>query len=312
MHPAYSVILFTTASGTGYGLLAFAALFSLLGRLPGDAWFLGGLVALALALIAGGLLSSTFHLGRPERAWRAFSQWRTSWLSREGVLACLSFPVALGFAAGRVFGLGGTAGLAVATIAISIATVATTAMIYASLRPIRHWHHPLVPLGYVVFAGQAGAAWLQMWQALWGRADPLVTAAAVLLPAVGLIVKLAYWRAVDTGRAASTAETATGLGRFGRVRPLDPPHTSANYLLNEMGYRVARRHAAKLRGYALALAFVVPSMLSAVALVGSPGLAATVAVVAAAAMSLGLVVERWLFFAEARHSVTLYYDAQPV
>lgn len=312
MHPAYSVILFTTASGTGYGLLACAALFSLIGRLPGDGWFLGGLIVLALALIAGGLISSTFHLGRPERAWRAFSQWRTSWLSREGVLACLSFPVALGFAACRIFGLAGTAGLAVATIAISVTTVATTAMIYASLRPIRQWHHPLVPLGYVVFAAQAGAAWLQMWQSLWGRADPLVTAAAVLLPAVGLGVKLAYWRSIDVGRAASTAETATGLGRFGRVRPLDPPHTSANYLLNEMGYRLARKHAAKLRGYALALAFVVPSMLSALVLAAGPGAAATAAVLAAAAMSLGLVVERWLFFAEARHSVTLYYDAQPV
>ncbi|MEJ5792708.1 hypothetical protein, partial [Salmonella enterica] len=96
-------------------------------------------------------------------------------------------------------------------------------------------------------------------------------AAAVLLPAVGLGVKLAYWRSIDVGRAASTAETATGLGRFGRVRPLDPPHTSANYLLNEMGYRLARKHAAKLRGYALALAFVVPSMLSALVLAAGPG-----------------------------------------
>ncbi len=312
MHPAYSVILFTTASGTGYGLLALAALAALSGRLPADAFYLGGLIVLALALVGGGLISSTFHLGRPERAWRAFSQWRTSWLSREGVLACLSFPIALGFGACEIFGLAGARGLAAATVAIAVATVATTAMIYASLRPIRQWHHPLVPLGYVAFAAQAGAAWLQMWNALWDRPDPLVTAAAILLPAVGLAVKLAYWRIVDGGSSASTAETATGLGRFGRVRPLDPPHTSANYLLNEMGYRVARKHAAKLRGYALALAFVAPSLMSALGLLAGPASAAVAAVLAAAAMSLGLVVERWLFFAEARHSVTLYYDAQPV
>lgn len=312
MHPAYSVILFTTASGTGYGLLALAALAALCGRLPGDAVYVAGLIALALALVGAGLVSSTFHLGRPERAWRAFSQWRTSWLSREGVLACLSFPVALGFGAGQVLGWGGTQVLAAATLAIAAATVATTAMIYASLKPIRHWHHPLVPLGYLAFAAQAGAVWLQMWNALWGRPEPLVAAAAILLPAVGLAVKLGYWRAVDGGRAASTAETATGLGRFGRVRPLDPPHTSANYLLNEMGYRVARKHAARLRGYALALGFVVPSLMSALGLLAGPFLAGVAAVGAAAAMSLGLVVERWLFFAEARHSVTLYYDAQPV
>lgn len=311
MHPAYSVILFTTASGTGYGLLAFAALAALLGRLPDDAFYVGGLIVLALALVGGGLISSTFHLGRPERAWRAFSQWRTSWLSREGVLACLSFPVALGFGVAQMLGRGGP-GLAIATLVLAVATVVTTAMIYASLKPIRQWHHPLVPVGYLAFAAQAGAAWAQMWNALWDRPDPLVTAAAILLPAVGVVVKLGYWRAIDGGRSASTAGTATGLGRFGRVRPLDPPHTSANYLLNEMGYRIARRHAAKLRGYALVLGFVAPSLISALGLLAGPVSGAVAAVVAALAMSLGLVVERWLFFAEARHSVTLYYDAQPV
>lgn len=312
MHPAYSVILFTTASGTGYGLLALTALAALLGRLPDDAFYLGGLIVLALALVGGGLVASTFHLGRPERAWRAFSQWRTSWLSREGVLACLSFPVALGFGACQLLGLAGSKTLAAATLVLAAATVAATAMIYASLKPIRQWRHPLVPFCYLAFAAQGGAAWLQMWNALWSRPDPLVTAAAILLPAAGLVVKLAYWRAIDGGIAASTAETATGLGRFGRVRPLDPPHTSANYLLNEMGYRVARKHAAKLRGYALALAFVAPSLISGLGLFASPVSGAVAAVAAAAAMSLGLVIERWLFFAEARHSVMLYYDAQPV
>jgi len=312
MHPAYSVILFTTASGTGYGLLALTAISALLGRLPGDVFYVAGLILLALALVGGGLIASTFHLGRPERAWRAFSQWRTSWLSREGVLACLSFPVALGFGVCHLLGWGAGGILAGATLALALATVATTAMIYASLKPVRQWHHPLVPVCYLAFAAQGGAAWLQMWDALWGRPDPLVTAAAVLLPALGLLLKLAYWRAADGGRSASTAETATGLGRFGRVRPLDPPHTSSNYLLNEMGYRVARKHAAKLRGYALALAFVIPSLLAALSLLLAPSWGAAASVTAAAAMSLGLVVERWLFFAEARHSVTLYYDALPV
>jgi DMSO reductase anchor subunit len=87
MHPAYSVILFTTASGAGLGLLAWLALLGMLDAVPADRWL--GVVGLGLAfvLVAGGLIASTAHLGRPERAWRAFSQWRTSWLSREGVMA---------------------------------------------------------------------------------------------------------------------------------------------------------------------------------------------------------------------------------
>src|SRR6476620_9216130 len=95
MHPAYSVILFTTASGAGYGLLALLGLIGFNHGPASSLWF--GLVALiiALGLVSLGLLSSTFHLGRPERAWRAFSQWRSSWLSREGIAAVIAYVPAL-------------------------------------------------------------------------------------------------------------------------------------------------------------------------------------------------------------------------
>src|SRR5438045_190937 len=87
MHPAYSVILFTTASGAGLGLLAWLALLVVLGVVPDERWLGFAGLGLAFLLVTTGLLASTTHLGRPERAWRAFSQWRTSWLSREGVMA---------------------------------------------------------------------------------------------------------------------------------------------------------------------------------------------------------------------------------
>src|SRR6056297_2261123 len=95
MHPAASIIFFTTASGAGYGLLALMGLFGAIGLLPADRWlgFVG--LAAALALITAGLLSSTFHLGHPERAWRALSQWKTSWLSREGVMAIIAYLPAM-------------------------------------------------------------------------------------------------------------------------------------------------------------------------------------------------------------------------
>src|SRR5688500_16147430 len=103
MHPAVSVILFTSASGGGYFMLALLGLFGWGGTVNPDP--LSGWVAFiwSLGMIAGGLLSSTLHLGRPERAWRAFSQWRTSWLSREGVLSVFTFLPAGMYAIGWLF-----------------------------------------------------------------------------------------------------------------------------------------------------------------------------------------------------------------
>src|SRR5207248_820163 len=110
MHPALSIVFFTTASGAGFALLFLLGLAAPLGLLPQSGWF--GLVALATAFIlaAAGLVSSVFHLGRPERAWRAFSQWRSSWLSREGVMSVLTFVPAAIFGIGWVF-FGETGGL---------------------------------------------------------------------------------------------------------------------------------------------------------------------------------------------------------
>jgi len=102
MHPAFSVIFFTTASGAGYGLLALLGVSAASGLLPSDRWLGAVALGLALALVTAGLLSSTAHLGRPERAWRAFSQWRSSWLSREGVMSIITFVPALVFAYGWV------------------------------------------------------------------------------------------------------------------------------------------------------------------------------------------------------------------
>ena len=100
MHPAFSVVFFTTATGAGYGLLALLGVLGGFQIIPPDFWlgFVG--MGLALCLIAAGLLSSTGHLGRPERAWRAFSQWRSSWLSREGVASVATFVPA------GLFGIG--------------------------------------------------------------------------------------------------------------------------------------------------------------------------------------------------------------
>ena len=186
------------------------------------------------------------------------------------------------------------------------ATVYCTGMIYASLKPIRQWHHPLVTPGYLVFGAFSGAALLAMLAGFWGAAA-VPAAIAALLGALGFALKRAYWTSVDAAPPIATMETATGLGFIGKVRPLDPPHTETNYLLREMAFRVGRVHAARLRSIAAVAGFVGPAVLLALALLTGGALAGLLAFAAAALALVGLLAERWLLFAEATHTVTLYY-----
>lgn len=315
MHPALSVILFTTTSGAGYGLLALLGVLGPAGMIPPDRTF--GLVAFAVAFlpITFGLLVSAFHLGHPERAWRAISQWRSSWLSREGLLALVTYLPAGLFALGWVTferndGAWGVLGLA--TALLCTATVFATAMIYRSLKPVQRWANRWTVPNYLMLGLMTGALWLDALVALHvgPRLSFALLAFAVTIAAWAF--KWGYWRHIDRTRSASTPETATGLGAIGKVRLLESPHTSENYLLREMGFRIARKHAMKLRRLATLLAFALPlALLFLLAMFG--GLLGTAAaVLAAISAAAGVLVERWLFFAEAKHAVTLYYGAESV
>jgi sulfite dehydrogenase (quinone) subunit SoeC len=313
MHPALSIVFFTTASGAGFALLLLLGLGVPLGLLPADPWFGFAGSAAAFALAAGGLVSSVFHLGRPERAWRAFSQWRSSWLSREGVSSVATFVPAAVFAIGWLF-FGATSGFiglcGVLAAALAAVTIYCTGMIYASLKPIHQWHNGWVVPNYMALGLMAGFLLLDLIVRFW-VAGPTGTAILTLLAiVVAWWLKEAYWRFIDTTSAPSTVASATALGRRGRVRMLEPPHTEENYLLQEMGYRIARKHRVRLRAIARITAFALPALLTLAALFASGGIAALAAVLAVASAALGLVVERWLFFAEAKHTVTLYYGAE--
>lgn len=315
MHPARSVIFFTTASGAGYGMLVWLALGAAFGWLPGSQWFALVAFGLGLALVITGLLSSTFHLGHPERAWRALSQWRTSWLSREGVAAIVTFlPTGLFAFLWVIFGINSGLSLAIGLIgaACSLVTVVTTAMIYQSLRAIPAWHTPWTMAGYLALSLTTGAIIVAFLAFAWGFAAAAAMAGVALAGlAASLLIKLAYWSAIDNAQATSTAESATGLGQFGKVRLLEPPHSGTNYLMREMGFQIARKHAGRLRQIVLIGGFLVPSMLMILAILAGPGAAGIVATgVALALTTIGVAVERWLFFAQARHVVTLYYGQQ--
>lgn len=305
MHPAFSIIVFTTLSGLGYGLAAVLGF----GVLDPAAASTRVAHVLALLLIGGGLASSTLHLGNPRRAWRAFSQWRTSWLSREGVMAVVSFGPLLVSAwasviEGRYVPLAGLLGTACCAV-----TVYCTAMIYASLKSVDAWHTPLTPTCYLLFSA-AGGTLIALVAALaaGGPAVPLAAASLVLMT-LAWASKMAWWRRLRGLVPISTAESATGLGRIGRVRLLERPHTNDNYLTREMGYRVARKHALKLSRLAVALGGAAPG-LAVIAAIAASGPAALLLQLAAVLLfGFGLAMERWLFFAEARHSVMNYYGS---
>ena len=284
MNPAPSVILFSVLSGMGFGLLSYLG-FGVIQPMGWTAFFLWGL-GYALAVI--GLLSATFHLGNPRRAWRAFSQWRTSWLSREawGAVSCLLIlaPMALS----DWLALGWWRGFGVIGAVLALFTVLTTAMIYTQIRAVPRWNHWVTPVMFISFAVLGGA----------------ILAGEVHIAQIGSLVlaglMLIVWRIGDGqfARAGQTMQTATGLQ--GDLSVFERGHTAGNYLLREMIYVVGRKHTNRLRIFG-----VVLLILPAICLILAPNVWGVIA----AAMShlLGALATRWLFFAQAEHVVGLFY-----
>ena len=196
--------------------------------------------------------------------------------------------------------------LACLTLLGSAATVFCTGMIYASLPTIRQWQHPLVTPVYLVFSLATGAALLLAVAHIFGREQPV----QVIFAAGGLIIilglKVIYWRSIDTAQRTYTVEAATGLGHIGMVRQFEAPHTAQNYLMKEMGFRVARKHAEKLRRIVI-IALTLAAAMSLATLVTPAPLSTAVAILAVLFAALAAITERWLFFAEAEHVVNLYY-----
>ncbi|MEE9313144.1 MAG: DmsC/YnfH family molybdoenzyme membrane anchor subunit [Rhizobiaceae bacterium] len=305
MHPALSVIAFTTLSGAGYGLAIVLAL----GH--GNPAALSTKIAwvIALALIALGLLASTLHLGNPQRAWRAFSQWRTSWLSREGVMAVVTFIPLTALAAMSVFGETFHLGLGYLAAIMCGLTVYCTAMIYASLKTIAQWHTRWTPAVYLAFALTMGTViYISFFGPEVGSRSMTIW---VYLTIVFLLVSWGVkyiWtrRAMSIGYGESTIESAIGIGTIGEARLLERPHAMGNYLTNEMVFRVARKHTDKLWRITLLLGLALPIILLVLSLqFGRSG--GWLLIAACISLYAGIFIERWLFFATAKHVVGLYY-----
>jgi sulfite dehydrogenase (quinone) subunit SoeC len=340
MRPTLSIIFFTVLSGTGYGI------WFLLG-LGLAAWWphcsgpraSGGLALCvypnltyallpSFVLVSAGLFASLAHLGQPQRAWRALSQWRSSWLSREGVAALFTYFPVLGIVACGLASWWQTRDLSPsetfepwvdpmvvlpplgALLAVgSLMTVFCTANIYASLKPIRAWSNRFVTPGYLLIGLYAGALSLWALATLPGaglrRETPFLLAGLVVLAVLCATLKRLYWRDIDRAPIPDTAH-AIGLAGQGSVRSFEQPHTEENYLTREMGFVLARKHASKLRAITLLCGFVLPALLATLGLF-APATRIAVAWPALVIGLFGIFAERWLFFAEARHAVIGYY-----
>ena len=287
MHPAKSVIIFTTLSGIGFGMLFFIGLGMIVpDGLMAFIWF-----AIAYLFAVGGLIASTFHLKHPERALRAFTQWKTSWLSREGVLSVVALLVMAVYGAGLVFLGTRFTYLGYAGAILSVLTVFATSMIYAQLKTVPRWRDFSTPLMFLGYAGAGGSL-------MTGQVDY----ALALLALAGLLQLLNWMRGDGAlGKSGSDIGTATGLGTAAQVRAFEPPHTGTNYLLKEMVYVVGRKHAGRLRILSLLMGIGLPILLL---LAPFGHMLAALAIVS---HIVGVFASRWLFFAQAEHVVGLYY-----
>jgi len=289
MHPAPSVIIFTSLSGLGFGLIFFLGF-----AMPEvTGWSAFWYYFVAFALSVGGLLASVGHLKNPKNAIHAFSQWQTSWLSREGVMSVLTLVLVAAYAIGLIFFSTRIGWLGWLGAVMALITVFTTSKIYNQLKTVPRWAMPITPGLFLTYALSGGAL----------LAGQVETAAILLI--VLTLMQIAAWQMGDKafGAAGSTIESATGLGNLGKVRLLESPHSSPNYLMKEMVHVVGRKHSQKLRWIAGITLGLVPAALLLLLPLTYP-----LALVAVVSHLVGLFAARWLFFAEAEHVVGLYYD----
>ena len=290
MHPAPSIILFTVLSGFGFGLISTVGLLQFLSQISTVDVVFFSLIGLFFSTV--GLISSFFHLANKKNAIKSLSQWQTSWLSREAISSIFCLSIVVGnigwvFVQNRYINEVG-----IILFLLSLFTIFTTSMIYAQLKTVPSWNNMLTPAIFI-FAGLAGGSIL------------LMDYASLVLLLIFGVLQVLFWYNADQSfiYKETSVGTALGYSKNEDIRSFDVAHTSRNYLLNEMVYKVARKHAIKIRYISFFSAFVLPMSL----ILMFPG-NFSVSVLVIGIHFVGIYFSRWLFFAEAKHSVSFYYN----
>ncbi|MCG6898248.1 MAG: dimethyl sulfoxide reductase anchor subunit [Thiocapsa sp.] len=322
MHPAFSVIFLTTLLGAGQGLFLaiytgqLYALARFLPRQDDQFYAVGSLVALVLLVV--GLGASFFHLGRPERAWRAAAMWRTSWLSREVIILPILMALVLAygiahwmewtqpwFPIGEALDVDATLILGLLGTIAAFALFVSTAMIYASVKFLEEWHSPFTVANFTLLGLASGFMLAAAYSAYIG--NPLVPffgTWAVFWTLAALISRAAHLMRNARLQHKSSAQTAIGIRHTAVVQQAQGA-TGGSFNTREFFHGRNEATVRFARNLFLTLVFPVPIMLIVAAyLIASP----TLPILAFAIQYLGLLAERWYFFAEAKHPQNLYYQ----
>lgn len=316
MHAAFSVLVFTVLSGAGLGALALVALADVAATagavvLPGTPAHWTRAALLALVLVVAGLCSSVLHLANPRNAWRSAARFRTSWLSREAVFALAFLGVAALYVAVRQFGAAAAlrVALALATLALAWTVLYCTAMIYASLKPIRAWHTSRVPVAFLLLGHASGALLIVAMLRAYGESVGALALAAAVLLLIAAAAKLEYFHFLGGDEGSVTLEQAIGVPQgvgppgapsIMAARLLDTGHSRGTFLTKEFVNSSPR--LGMMRAVFWIAGIALPLLWLAAGLAEWRG-----AALAFAACLAGLLAERWLFFAQARHTVRLYH-----
>ena len=289
MHPAPSIILFTVLSGFGFGLISIIGLLQFLSVISMFDLIIYSIIGVIFATV--GLVSSFFHLANKKNAIKSLSQWQTSWLSREAIASIFCLLIVFGNIIWAVYQNNYVSEVGVVLFFLSLFTIFTTSMIYAQLKTVPSWNNALTPAIFVCAALTGGAILLTDYASL------------VLLLVFGTL-QISFWYIADRGfqDKETSVGTALGYNKNEEIRPFDVAHTNRNYLLNEMVYKVARKHSVKIRYISFFMAFVFPMSLI---LIFPNNF--SVSVSAITIHLIGIYFSRWLFFAEAKHSFSFYY-----
>ncbi|OYY21464.1 MAG: hypothetical protein B7Y05_05620 [Polynucleobacter sp. 24-46-87] len=308
MRPQFSIIFFTTLVGMAQGLLFFIALSNLYSKATPNAFLTNLVLPVAFLLLCLSLLASFFHLGHPERAWRAAMMWRTSWLSREVIALPALMAVTVVIYSYALIGEV-PQWLWLALISATLILWICTAKIYQCIRFIQEWSHPSTLTNFILLGLGSGLVLLELLITLWGDSalqiiDAPLSMVAFLLLFLAFNLKLWIWRRNRSLKPKSNLATATGI-KGNNIRQTSMGLMGGSFNTREFFHHQTDRMIANIRKIILLCAYVLPMILMAYA-IASPSM--TIIALALLINYLGLLAERWMFFAEANHPQNLYYQ----
>ena len=313
MHPSKSIIFFTVFSGTGYGILLCLSCLAILTDINFDNNFKLFLMITSFVFISSGLLSSTLHLGHPERAWRSFSQWKSSWLSREGLAAIITFlPLIIFYLLWYLDNFFYVYFLHSTSI-LCLITIYCTGQMYATLKTIPAWNNILVTPIYTINAICMGALTVYCFTRFYEFEISYLYHLTIASLTLCLFMKLIYWYIISK-KTISTANSATGLGKDNNISLFESPHTGKNFLTTEMINKIKKEKGNFLRLCFGILTCILPIYMiiqEASLIIDSFILKLTFLFVLIFAL-IGMLIERYLFFIQAKHVVSLYYGENKV